>query len=75
MRVNRPGAGKFEIRGEVNTAQQGGQADTSVITIIAEDGVVEGLPANISPGANPPLYSFVAHTNSFFDDEDLNISN
>jgi len=66
------GAGKFEIRGEVNTAQQGGQADTSVITIIAEDGVVEGLPANISPGANPPLYSFVAHTNSFFDDEDLN---
>ncbi len=66
------GAGKFEIRGEVNTAQQGGQADTSVITIIAEDGVVEGLPSNISPGANPPLYSYVAHTNSFFDDEDLN---
>ena len=66
------GAGKFEIRGEVNTAQQGGQADTSVVTIIAEDSVVEGLPTNISPGANPPLYSFVAHTNSFFDDEDLN---
>ena len=66
------GAGKFEIRGEVNTAQQGGQADTSVVTIIAEDGVIEGLPANINPGANPPLYSYVAHTNSFFDDEDLN---
>ena len=66
------GAGKFEIRGEVNTAQQGGQADTSVVTIIAEDGVIEGLPANISPGANPPLYSYVAHTDSFFDDEDLN---
>ncbi len=66
------GAGKFEIRGEVNTAQQGGQADTSVVTIIAEDGVIEGLPTNISPGANPPLYSYVAHTNSFFDDEDLN---
>ncbi len=66
------GAGKFEIRGEVNTAQQGGQADTSVVTIIAEDSVVEGFPTNISPGANPPLYSYVAHTNSFFDDEDLN---
>ncbi len=66
------GAGKFEIRGEVNTAQQGGQADTSVVTIIAEDGVIEGFPTNISPGANPPLYSYVAHTNSFFDDEDLN---
>ena len=66
------GAGRFEIRGEINADQQGGQADTGVIFVIAEDGVIEGLPANISPGANPPLYSFVAYTDSFFDDEDFN---
>ena len=35
------------------------------------NGVVEGLPANISPGANPPLQSFVAFSGDILDATDL----
>ncbi len=35
------------------------------------NGVVKGLPANISPGANPPLQSFVAFSGDILDATDL----
>ena len=66
------GAGKIEIRGRVDE-------DRRELVDIREDfflsnpnGVVNGLPANISPGANPPLQRFVAFSGNFFDDTDLN---
>ena len=39
--------------------------------MIGDNGVVEGLPANISPGANPALQSFVADSGIFLDATDL----
>ncbi len=66
------GAGKIEIRGRVDE-------DRRELVDIREDfflsnpnGVVNGLPASISPGANPPLQRFVAFSGNFFDDTDLN---
>ena len=41
---------------------------------LAEAGVVEGLPTNISPGANPPLQSFVAFSGDINDLSDLNFT-
>ncbi len=66
------GAGKIEIRGRVDE-------DRRELVDIREDfflsnpnGVVNGLPTSISPGANPPLQRFVAFSGNFFDDTDLN---
>ncbi len=66
------GGGKIEIRGRVDE-------DRRELVDIREDfflsnpnGVVNGLPANISPGVNPPLQRFVAFSGNFFDDTDLN---
>ena len=42
-----------------------------VITVIGDNGEVVGLPANISPGANPVLQSFLADSGSFLDATDL----
>ena len=47
------GGSKIELRGLVNPESFGFALDTTVITVIPDNGVVEGLPANISPGANP----------------------
>ncbi len=41
--------------------------------MIPDNGVVEGLPANISPGANPLLQSFVADSGDFLDATDLEL--
>ena len=41
---------------------------------LAEQGVVEGLPTNISPGANPQLQSFVAFNTDIMVTSDLNLS-
>ncbi len=68
--VESTGAGKFEIRGDINTGSFGG-SDYRVNTVIGEDGSITGLPTNISPGANPPLYSFTADSGSFFDQDDF----
>ena len=64
------GAGKFEIRGQLNIGGEGG--DARIGTVIGDEGVIEGLPTNISPGANPPLYSFVADSGIFLDENDFN---
>ena len=64
------GAGRMEIRGVLNESAFG--ADSQAIVLIGEDGVIEGLPTNISPGANPTLYSFVAESGNFFDEDDFN---
>ncbi len=65
------GAGKMEFRGVINEDEQSGPG-RSAITVIGKDGVVEGLSTNISPGANPPLYSFVADSGFFQDETDFN---
>ena len=43
--------------------------------ILAEPGVVDGLPANISLGANPPLQSFIAFNRDTNVTTDLNFTN
>ena len=64
------GAGRFEIRGEINTGST--QASDKRVNIViggsrgGEGGIIEGLPTNISPGADPTLYSYVADSGSFF---------
>jgi hypothetical protein len=65
------GGGKIEVRGEKNS--EGGLAGgfPEVITVIGDNGEVVGLPANISPGANPALQSFVADSGIFLDATDL----
>ena len=65
------GGGKIEVRGEKNS--EGGLAGgfPEVITVIGDNGEVVGLPANISPGANPVLQSFLADSGSFLDATDL----
>ena len=45
------------------------------LIILADAGVVEGLPPNISPGANPPLQSFVAFNRDTLVTTDLNFTN
>ncbi len=64
------GAGRMEIRGVLNGSAFG--ADSQAIVLIGEDGVIEGLPTNISPDTNPTLYSFVAESGNFFDEDDFN---
>jgi hypothetical protein len=55
------GGGRLELR-EVNRF------------ILSTDGTIEGLPANISPGANPPLQSFVGFSGDINDATDLNFT-
>ena len=43
--------------------------------ILAEQGVVIGLPNTINPSANPPLQSFVAFSGDIQDLSDLNFTN
>ncbi len=70
------GAGRIELRGKLNLGSTagggGGGFDSGIGTVIGDDGIIEGLPANINPGANPPLYSFVADSGSFQDEDDFN---
>ena len=42
---------------------------------LREGGIIEGLPTNISPGANPPLQSFIGFSGDINDDADLNFTN
>jgi hypothetical protein len=44
-------------------------------SVITAQGTVIGLPTNISPGANPPLQSFVAFSGNAADPNDLNFTN
>ena len=60
------GAGRFELRGELYTDLG---LDTKINIVIGD--IIEGLPTNISPGATPPLYSFVADSGFFQDTEDF----
>lgn len=39
------------------------------------NGTIEGLPANISPGVNPPIQSFVGFSGDINDDTDLTFTN
>ncbi len=55
------GGGRLELR------------DRSAL-VLSPDGTIDGLPANISPGANPPLQSFVAFTGDINDPNDLNFT-
>ena len=55
------GGGRLELR-EVNRF------------ILSPDGTIVGLPANISPGANPPLQSFVGFSGDVNDPNDLNFT-
>ena len=68
------GAGKIEVRGVKNV----GSSVMVLIVILNSSSAVlmlmllsTGLPANISPGANPTLYSWVGDSGSFFDITDL----
>ena len=63
------GAGKIEFRGKINATSS--SSGLEAITVIADNGVVEGLPTSISPGANPPLQSFVSDSNIFTDASDF----
>ncbi len=65
------GGGKIEVRGDKNS--EGGLAGgfPEFITVIGDNGEVVGLPANISPGANPVLQSFLADSGNFLDATDL----
>ncbi len=63
------GAGRMEVRGEVPPDPS---VDTKSNFVIGDGGLIEGLSANISPGANPPLYSFVGDSGFFQDEDDFN---
>ena len=43
--------------------------------VLQANGVVEGFPADISPGANPPAQNFVAFNSDIFVTTDLNFTN
>ena len=43
--------------------------------VLHENGVVEGLPTDISPGANPTAQKFVAFNSNIFVTTDLNLTN
>ncbi len=67
------GAGKIEVRGVKNVGSSGGSDRHTELVLGGSDAnaVITGLPANISPGANPTLYSWVGDSGSFFDITDL----
>ncbi len=56
------GGGRIELRDKV-------------FLVLNENGVVNGLPGNISPGSNPPQQNFVAFSGVFNDLSDLNFTN
>ncbi len=56
------GGGRIELRDKV-------------FLVLHPNGTVDGLPGNISPGASPPLHSFVAFSGVFNDLSDLNFTN
>ena len=58
------GAGRIEPRGKIDLEQ-------FITIVLAENGIVEGLPTNISPSANPPLQSFVSDSDMFLDSTDF----
>ncbi len=64
------GAGKIEYRGNYEVASGSGFG-TSIGLILADNGVVDGLPNNISPGANPPLQGGISDSGVFFDNDDF----
>ena len=59
------GAGRIEPRGNKV------DLELFIIIVLAENGIVEGLPTNISPSANPPLQSFVSDSDMFLDSTDF----
>ncbi len=59
------GAGKIEYRGNSILA------DGTIGIVLALNGVIDGLPNNISPGANPPLQGGIADSGVFFDNDDF----
>ena len=63
------GGGKMEIRGELQPTL--GLDDVPINVVIGEGGVIEGFPTNISPSANPPLYSYVSDSGFFQDTDDF----
>ena len=65
------GGGKIEIRGDKNSESGLAGGLPEVIFVIGDNGNVVGLPANISPGANPALQSFIADSGNFLDGTDL----
>ncbi len=65
------GSGKIEVRGDINSPDIPGSFNREVIIVIGDNGEVVGLPANISPEANPALQSFVADSGIFLDATDL----
>ena len=64
------GAGRIEFRGKIYI-----DLDDLILTSVADNGLVESLPTVISPGADPPLYSFVSDSNSFLDTTDFDFLN
>ncbi len=56
------GAGRIELRDEN-------------FQTLSQQGIINGLTTNISPGANPPLRSFVAFGGDIQDTSDLNFTN
>ncbi len=58
------GYGRIEPRGNINQPPD-------ILFVLADNGIVEGLPTNISPGANPPLQSFVADSDMILDATDF----
>jgi hypothetical protein len=64
------GAGKIEFRGKIYI-----DLDDLILTSVADNGIVENLSTDISPGADPPLYSFVSDSNSFLDTTDFDFLN
>ena len=71
------GAGKIEVRGVKNVGSAGG-ADFHTELVVGgtgAGGITTGLPTNISPGANPTLYSWVGDSGDFFDTTDLDFHN
>ena len=64
------GAGRIEFRGKIYI-----DLDDLILTSVADNGLVESLPTDISPGADPPLYSFVSDSNSFLDTTDFDFLN
>ncbi len=65
------GGGKIEVKGDKNSEGEAAGGFGEVISVIGDFGEVTGLPANISPGANPALQSFIADSGNFLDGTDL----
>ena len=64
------GAGRIEHRGNYEIASGSGFG-TTIGLILADNGVVDGLPNNISPGANPPIQGGISDSGIFFDNDDF----